>query len=693
MQAECRGCHKPNPSFALAHELSTHELYTASNPTHTQEMSDDESSASSSEGEDLNLTGLVATRAKRRTAGNLYETLRQNLDDEELQKELLAEDEAEDAEDYRASDREDDDAAMESSSDDEDAAAAEDEDAGEKELKRAERAEQRKKRKVQEARMRIPGVIPKKRVKLADDVKVEDGGSAETAPLKKKKKSERSDWLPDVGGQTRQSSRRSAVETREQIFENLKISRERSERQRELMKTAAQRGRATDRANLTQEQRLEKCRRIERETEKELGRFEREEAERVRAREEALAAKRRKGIEGPIIRIWSGSGVYEDGKLKLKRLEGRTLDDYEDEVRRKEEAARVEAIRKAEEARRKEEERIEAARREAERLEQERIEAERAEAARKEAEKSAMDLINWDSSSRPGTAENPPANVMEGLQQVQGSPVDAKTLHSHSSMDWLSGIHEYAAQDKPEEAHTQTIDPTATQQPDIQPPPASQPVHVSTMAPPVSTPATATTKPTYPAWPPGSATFSATPHPIVPPPPPAPVLREQAQRTLIILESFPDLATTSSTTSGASKSRKSLLTASTTSNTSTGNNIDPTPLSNILIPSTHALSLTPEERLYLTKMRKSAGVVVPPDPPIKPKCAITGWHAKFRDPKTGLPYADLQTYKIVQRMVAGGCGWSGLLGCWVGPSYGKMGRPARGVPEGFAGESGVKRES
>ena len=45
--------------------------------------------------------------------------------------------------------------------------------------------------------------------------------------------------------------------------------------------------------------------------------------------------------------------MYEDGKLKLKRLEGRTLDDYEDEVRRKEEAARVEAIRKAEEARRK----------------------------------------------------------------------------------------------------------------------------------------------------------------------------------------------------------------------------------------------------------------------------------------------------------------------------------------------------
>ena len=87
--------------------------------------------------------GLVATRAKRRTAGNLYETLRANLDDEELQKELLAEDEAEDAEDYLASDREDDEAAMESSSSDEDADAGAGEDEGERELKKAERMEQR----------------------------------------------------------------------------------------------------------------------------------------------------------------------------------------------------------------------------------------------------------------------------------------------------------------------------------------------------------------------------------------------------------------------------------------------------------------------------------------------------------------------------------------------------------------------
>jgi hypothetical protein len=47
----------------------------------------------------------------------------------------------------------------------------------------------------------------------------------------------------------------------------------------------------------------------------------------------------------------------------------------------------------------------------------------------------------------------------------------------------------------------------------------------------------------------------------------------------------------------------------------------------------------------------------------------------------------LQVYKIIQRMVAGGSAWSALLGAWVGPQTAvglRLGRPARGVPEGFA---------
>ena len=47
----------------------------------------------------------------------------------------------------------------------------------------------------------------------------------------------------------------------------------------------------------------------------------------------------------------------------------------------------------------------------------------------------------------------------------------------------------------------------------------------------------------------------------------------------------------------------------------------------------------------------------------------------------------MKSYKVIQRVLAGGCMWSGLLGAWVGPEYGLMGRAAMGVPEGFASGS------
>ena len=225
-------------------------------------MSDDErsESGSGSESEDLQTTGLIATRAKRSTAGNLYQTLRANLDDEELQKELLAEDEAEDAEDYTSDRDASGDEALDSSSDDEDAGPAkegEGEDLeGEKELKRAERKELQKKRKVQEARLKLPAWQKKiKRVTLADDVKTEDGSPS--AAERPRKKSERSNWLPSAAdAPVRQSSRGLAVANREVIYANLKQSAERSERQRRLMKDAAEREKAKKRAELTQEERL-----------------------------------------------------------------------------------------------------------------------------------------------------------------------------------------------------------------------------------------------------------------------------------------------------------------------------------------------------------------------------------------------------------------------------------------------------
>ncbi|KAI9783614.1 MAG: hypothetical protein M1816_001320 [Peltula sp. TS41687] len=75
-------------------------------------------------------------------------------------------------------------------------------------------------------------------------------------------------------------------------------------------------------------------------------------------------------------------------------------------------------------------------------------------------------------------------------------------------------------------------------------------------------------------------------------------------------------------------------------------------------------------------------------PPQEP-CVITLQPARYRDPSTGLAYLDSNAYKEIQRLKAGGCQWSTLLGCYVGPVDGV----ARGVPERFfavsAGDAGA----
>ena len=64
-------------------------------------------------------------------------------------------------------------------------------------------------------------------------------------------------------------------------------------------------------------------------------------------------------------------------------------------------------------------------------------------------------------------------------------------------------------------------------------------------------------------------------------------------------------------------------------------------------------------------------------------CAITSQPARFRDPKTGLPYADTHAYKEIQRLYNGGSRWSNLLDCYVGSAT----VVARDVPERFSKRS------
>ena len=63
-------------------------------------------------------------------------------------------------------------------------------------------------------------------------------------------------------------------------------------------------------------------------------------------------------------------------------------------------------------------------------------------------------------------------------------------------------------------------------------------------------------------------------------------------------------------------------------------------------------------------------------------CAITSLPARYRDPSTGLGYANAYAYQKLQDMKKPNYVWSGMLSCYVG----KSGVAARGVPDGFLGQ-------
>ena len=62
-------------------------------------------------------------------------------------------------------------------------------------------------------------------------------------------------------------------------------------------------------------------------------------------------------------------------------------------------------------------------------------------------------------------------------------------------------------------------------------------------------------------------------------------------------------------------------------------------------------------------------------------CTITSLPARYRDPSTGLGYANAYAYQKLQELTKQNYVWSGMLGCYVG----KVGVAARGVPDGFLG--------
>jgi hypothetical protein len=69
------------------------------------------------------------------------------------------------------------------------------------------------------------------------------------------------------------------------------------------------------------------------------------------------------------------------------------------------------------------------------------------------------------------------------------------------------------------------------------------------------------------------------------------------------------------------------------------------------------------------------------DPEHKPICPITGLPAKYKDPKSGIPYANKEAYKILQNVIRHGYVWSNGLNAYCHD----VAQPLpKGVPAGMA---------
>jgi vacuolar protein sorting-associated protein 72 len=67
-------------------------------------------------------------------------------------------------------------------------------------------------------------------------------------------------------------------------------------------------------------------------------------------------------------------------------------------------------------------------------------------------------------------------------------------------------------------------------------------------------------------------------------------------------------------------------------------------------------------------------------------CPITSQLSRYRDPDTGLPFANVVGYREIRNLTEQKYTWSGMLGCYVGSAT----VAAKGVPEQFV--TGVKPE-
>ncbi|KAK4241698.1 YL1 nuclear protein-domain-containing protein [Achaetomium macrosporum] len=623
----------------------------------------DTQSTSSSDGETdaatpAQVEWLATSRARRSTAGNRMKSMLANEEPaaEDSDLELLF---AEDENDAGFTDDDQVDASdvqMDSSSDDEDKEENGDELEGEKELQRQAREKRmaERKRKAQEA---IPAKFRKK-------VRIEQPAAR---PPRPKKKSERTSWLPSPADMpTRASERQTTRISKQQLHQKMVSDELRRRKQLEKMEKKAKLLDAMKKPPMTQAERLAEAAIVEKRNLKSLNRWEEAEKQREEERMKKIAALKGRKLDGPVVTFWSGIQELQEGQSKHV---GNLVSMEEKAPRKKRQsAAAALAAKEAETGLSTPATPGETSG--ANTLESSGLKSEQPETPAPsdtqrlpQAGPTTTDPGQETSSAVGGPAPAstpmaptpipPPPDTRAGSSGVLAAPVLAPpagvsppTLGGQMPMLGMpAGTKSVLA--APNTAHAtlplsmppptppSTIPPAAP--PNVAAPTASTPnPKITVPAPPLpSTPTTPLQTPHTKTQPP-SAKPPDTPQD-VPPSAAEPPREGKVTRSCIILQNFDD----------------------------------------------HAIKdkQVQTQILFGRRMNKLAK---PAHPPL---CVITNLPAKYRDPKTGLPYYNSYAYHEIQRVYRGYYKWSRLLGAWVG----RGDYAARGVPEGFLDPSKVPK--
>ncbi|ORX96438.1 YL1 nuclear protein-domain-containing protein, partial [Clohesyomyces aquaticus] len=618
---------------------------------------------------------MVVSRARRSNAGNRMSTLLAKTAEEEEwgeewedapNEEEFVGDEANDQDDFN----------LDSSSSEDDDEGAED-DAGEKELRKAERQDRVKHRRPATNPFAARLAAARKKVKL--DVPL--APSQTTAAPRPKKKSERASWIPTPeDGPVRTSSRRQTVANKEHTLAKLKEKDQKRGDTLAMMKAAEERKAKDKPKPMTQAERLAEAARVERQNSKSLHRWEEAEEQRAAERQAKLDAMKNRQIEGPFIRYYSGPAIWVDDKIKYTGKDAPKIEDLEEKLNKDIPAG-------------------------------------------SSSQDPPMDTTEQSQSAPPGQTQPNQASSqppqIPGQSQSMGShsmsyPSSIMFAPPQNPDSFLFGIEQYAAMPHEAPHHNISQPPSQPRQqqqaqqaptqqqpsqaisitPPQPPPPFSPPSSTQpTFSPHFSTQPTSPFSQPHPSLADASltnsnsqtpinaqsllATFQPPPQslgsqqhpqpqqqqqpqaPPAPPPPPRRKTIRRAARTLITLLSFPSLSNPPSIAPPKPRSTTSIL--------KDRDRASLIALSRILFNWTLEDATT-----YINAMLSAPKTAKAREKEMlaargkKELCAVSNSVARYRDPGTGICYRDARAFGVIKGVVGGEIRWCGGLGCYVG---------------------------